>query len=65
VAAKPKVKLLDKIIPGLAASVTMLEAPVIGISSSDLRGRIGAGLTIKYLVPEKVEAYIREHELYR
>jgi nicotinate-nucleotide adenylyltransferase len=65
VAAKPKLKLLDKIIPGLAASTTLLDAPVIGISSSDLRRRVGEGLTVKYLVPDKVEEYIREHGLYR
>jgi len=34
------------------------------ISSSELRRRVGAGQVIRALVPDAVEAYIREHRLY-
>lgn len=34
------------------------------ISSSDIRRRLAAGLSIRYLVPPAVESYIRAHHLY-
>jgi nicotinate-nucleotide adenylyltransferase len=40
-------------------------APLIGIASSDLRDRIAAGRSIRYMVPRGVEAYIDAHGLYR
>lgn len=36
----------------------------VDISSSDIRYRIAEGLSIRYLVPQDVERYIREHGLY-
>ena len=35
------------------------------ISSSDLRGRLLAGASVRYLVPESVRVYIETHGLYR
>ncbi len=36
----------------------------IEISSSEIRKRLASGQSIRYLVPESVETYIREHHLY-
>ena len=44
--------------------VEVMEVPAIGISSSDIRGRIQAGRPIDYLVPHEVARYIRDHGLY-
>jgi nicotinate-nucleotide adenylyltransferase len=38
---------------------------MIEISSSDIRHRLAEGLSIHYLVPQAVEMYIAEHNLYR
>jgi nicotinate-nucleotide adenylyltransferase len=37
----------------------------IAISASDIRQRAKEGKSIRYLVPLKVENYIKEHGLYR
>jgi nicotinate-nucleotide adenylyltransferase len=50
--------------PSLFESVETLEIPLIGISSSDVRARVRAGLSVKYWIPESVEEYIRTHHLY-
>lgn len=39
--------------------------PTIGISSSDIRGRIASGRSIRYLVPDPVRRYIEDRGLYR
>ncbi len=42
-----------------------VEMPLVGISSTDLRTRVAAGRSIRYQTPSAVEAYIRQHGLYR
>ena len=42
-----------------------LDLPLIEISATDIRQRVRNGRTIRYLVPEAVEAYIARHRLYR
>jgi nicotinate-nucleotide adenylyltransferase len=55
---------LDRQVPGLAAATHLLDAVKLEISATDLRSRIRAQRTIRYLVPSPVEEYIREHDLY-
>ena len=55
---------LDAITPGASDNVVMLDGPLVDISATDLRHRVATGVSIRYRVPEPVEAYIREHGLY-
>jgi nicotinate-nucleotide adenylyltransferase len=46
--------------PARAVPVTRID-----VSSTEVRRRVGAGETIRYLVPEAVAALIERHGLYR
>ena len=48
-----------------AGRAQLMEAPLVGISSSAVRARVASGLPIRYLVPPAVEGYVRQHDLYR
>ena len=45
--------------------VRFLEVPGLNISSSYVRECVGDNRTIRYIVPEPVRDYIRQHNLYR
>ena len=47
------------------AKVEIMEIPAVGISSTDIRGRVREGRSIRYLVPEGVRRYIIDKGLYR
>lgn len=50
--------------PAHAEHVHRLEIPGLDISSTDLRQRAAQGRPLRYLVPDAVEQYIRQHGLY-
>lgn len=41
-----------------------LEGPLLEVSATEIRERLAAGRSVRYLVPEPVRAYILEHGLY-
>ena len=46
------------------AAVIMIESGSNSISSSEIRAMVRNGESIRYLVPDAVERFIREHDLY-
>jgi nicotinate-nucleotide adenylyltransferase len=51
-------------LPGREDRVRLLEGPYLRLSASDIRARVAAGRSIRYLVPDAVAAYIGDHALY-
>jgi nicotinate-nucleotide adenylyltransferase len=50
---------------GAAVRVQVVDVPLIGIASTDLRERLRNGRSARYLTPRAVEAYIVDKRLYQ
>jgi nicotinate-nucleotide adenylyltransferase len=50
--------------PGREDRFSFVNTTILGHSSSNVRARLAAGLSVRYLVPPAVERYIGEHGLY-
>jgi nicotinate-nucleotide adenylyltransferase len=51
--------------PGFEERVSFLDSPRIKLSATEIRERVAAGRSIRYLVPDAVIRYIEDHALYR
>lgn len=56
---------LEAALPGIQERVILMELPALEIASSLIRERLRQGLTIRYQVPQVVEAYIAKYNLYK
>ncbi len=55
---------LEARLPGIRGRVTLLDMPELEIASHHIQARLREGRSIRYLVPDKVCAYIGKHGLY-
>ncbi len=53
------------LVPSARARIAMLDGPRMRLSASDIRSRVAAGRSVRYLVPDAVAAYIGDHGLYQ
>ncbi len=60
-----EIERLERRLPGLSGRIDLVPMARVEISSSELRRRLFSGETVRYWLPERVEAYARGHELYR
>ena len=51
--------------PGVPKDIRSLDAPLLDISSRELRARAARGRSLRYLVVEAALRYITRHQLYR
>lgn len=56
---------LEKVLPGVVRKVQIVEAPILEISSHQIRQRVGAGLAYRYYLRDAVYRAIQELGLYR
>jgi nicotinate-nucleotide adenylyltransferase len=56
---------VDAKVPVVGEKTQFLSAPIIEISSSDIRYRIKKGIQYRYLVPDKIYLYIQDNRLYK
>ena len=56
---------LEARLPGIMQRLLVVPAPQLEISSTDLRERVAQGRPIKYQLPERVEQYIEQYNLYQ
>ena len=62
---KTLVEKVDELNTKFSCTIHFMEVPALDISSSQIRMRVRNNQPIKYLLPEKVENYILETELYK
>lgn len=56
---------LEAVLPGVTDKVRYVDAPLLQISSREIRRRIAKGIDYRYFLPPAVYDYIQTHHLYR
>jgi nicotinate-nucleotide adenylyltransferase len=56
---------LEGVIPGISRRIHFVDAPMMEISSSEIRRRVSTDQPFRYFLPPPVFQYIRENNLYR
>lgn len=56
---------IETVLPGIRAKLRFMRAPLLEISSSEIRRRISLGLPYRYYLPPQVYQIIQEETLYR
>ncbi len=60
----PDLNSMEAVIPGLSQRLIMLDKPEVDIGATEIRNRVAQGLSVRHLVPEPVDEYIKKHKLY-
>ena len=60
----PNLDSLEAVIPELPGRLIILNKPEVDVNATKIRDRVNQGLSIRHLVPEPVDEYIRQHKLY-
>lgn len=55
---------LDKLLPGILEKISFVEAPLLEISSSEIRSRVSQGRPFRYYLPPAVYAIIQDRKIY-
>ncbi|MFN4294925.1 MAG: nicotinate-nucleotide adenylyltransferase [Thermoflexales bacterium] len=63
--ARPDLNAIEHDVPGVSSRVRWVNAPLVDISSTELRRMVRQNASLRYLVPYPVEIYIRTERLYR
>jgi nicotinate-nucleotide adenylyltransferase len=56
---------LERLLPGIAAKVRFIDAPLLEIASHEIRERARSGQPFRYYVPQGVHDYIIQNRLYQ
>lgn len=56
---------LEACLPFLSGRVSRITGPLLSLSATEIRRRLGAGLSVRYQLPEALRAYIQAAGLYR
>jgi nicotinate-nucleotide adenylyltransferase len=62
---KPDLSNIEPLCQAMGRPIRVVEMPAVDFSSSEIRTRVAAGRSIRFLTPRPVEMYIRANNLYR
>jgi nicotinate-nucleotide adenylyltransferase len=61
----PDLKEPEAIVAGLSRRTVFMDKPHIDVSATEIRRRVAQNQSVSHLVPEPVDNYIEEHNLYK